>query len=64
MTATVSTSKDVKVVMADTSKEVDVIIGVLGDKEKNKGYIETEVPRCKTLGAAALQVVNDAKSGK
>ena len=62
--AAVSASKDAKVVMDDTSKEVDVIIAVLADKEKSNGFIETEVPKCKTLGAAALEVVNEAKSGK
>lgn len=64
--AAVSASKDAKLVLADTSKEVDVIVAVLGDKdkEKSKSFIETEVPKCKTLGAAALEVVNDAKSSK
>lgn len=62
--AAVGSSKDAKVVLADTSKEVDVIIAVLGDSTKSKAFIETEVPKCNSLGEAAVQVVADAKAGK
>lgn len=64
--AAVGSSKDAKMVLDDTSKEVDVIIAVLGnaDKSKSKAFIETEVPKCNTLGQAAVEVVNDAKASK
>ena len=62
--AAVGSSKDAKVVLADTSKEVDVIIAVLGDSTKSKAFIEAEVPKCNSLGEAAVQVVADAKAGK
>lgn len=64
--AAVGSSKDAKMVLDDTSKEVAVIIAVLGDadKSKSKAFIETEVPKCNTLGQAAVEVVNDAKASK
>ncbi len=62
--AAVGSSKEAKVVLDDTSKEVNVIIAVLGDKTKNDDFIKTEVPRCNSLGEAAVQVVADAKAGK
>ena len=62
--ASIGASKDTKVVQADMSKETDVIIALLGDKEKSKGFIDSEVPKCNTMGQAAVEVVNDSKSGK
>ena len=62
--ASIGASKDTKVVQADMSKETDVLIALLGDKEKSKGFIDTEVPKCNTMGQAAVEVVNDSKSGK
>ena len=62
--ASIGASKDTKVVQIDMSKETDVIIALLGDKEKSKGFISSEVPRCNTMGQAAVEVVNDSKSGK
>ena len=62
--ASIGSKKETAAVMADTSKESDAIIAVLGDKEKSKGFIDTEVPRCNTLGQAAFQVVNEPKTGE
>ena len=62
--AAVGSSKEAKVVLDDTSKEVDVIIAVLGDKTKSDAFIKNEVPKCNSLGQAAVEVVNDAKKAK
>ena len=62
--AAMGSSKETAVVMADTSKQSDAIIALLGNKEKSKGFIDSEIPRCNTLGQAAVQVVNDSKTGK
>ena len=62
--AAIGSSKDTKLVQVDMSKETDVIIALLGDKEKSKGFIDVEVPKCNTMGQAAVQVVDEAKSGK
>lgn len=62
--AAVSSSKEAKVVVDDTSKEVRVIIAVFGDKTKSDDFIKTEVPKCNLLGQAAVEVVNDAKKAK
>ena len=62
--AAVSPSKEAEAVQADTSKETDVIIAVLGDKTKSSAFIQSEVPKCNTLGQAAVEVVNDVKNGK
>lgn len=62
--AAVGSSKDAKVVLEDTSKEADVIIATLADKSKSSAFIDSEVPKCNSLGEAAVQVVNEAKSGK
>ena len=62
--AAIGSSKDTNVVQDDMSKETDVIIALLGDKEKSKGFIDVEVPKCNTMGQSALEVVNEAKSGK
>ena len=62
--ASISSSKETEAVQADTSKETDVIIAVLGDKNKSSDFIKSEVPKCNTLGQAAVEVVNDAKNGK
>ena len=62
--ASIGASKDTKVVQADMSKETDMIIALLGDKEKSKGFIDSEVPKCNSMGQAAVQVVNESKSSK
>ena len=62
--ASVGSNKEVKVVQTDTSTEVDAIIKILGDKDKSSDWIKTEVPKCKSLGEAAVQVVNESKSSK
>lgn len=62
--ASIGSKQETAAVMADTSKESDAIIAVLGDKEKSKGFIDTELPRCNTLGQAAIQVMNGPKTGK
>lgn len=62
--ASIGASKDTKVVQVDMSKETDAIIALLGDKEKSKGFIDSEVPKCNIMGQAAVEVVNDSKSGK
>ena len=62
--AAVTEKKAVEVVKADADKETDVIIAVLGDKSKSGAFIETEVPKCNTLGQAAVEVINDAKKSK
>ena len=62
--AAIGSSKDTNVVQDDMSKETDVIIALLGDKEKSKGFIDVEVPKCITMGQSAMEVVNEAKSAK
>lgn len=59
--ASVGSKKDTDTVVADTKKEEDVIIGILGDKSKSSDFIQTEVPKCKSLGAAAVEVINEKK---
>jgi hypothetical protein len=60
--AAVGSNKESKVVQDDTSKETDAIIAVLADKDKSDGFIKTEVPKCNTLGQAAVEVVNESKT--
>lgn len=62
--AAVGSTKDAKAVLDDTSKEVDVIIATLADKSKSSAFIDSEVPKCNSLGEAAVQVVAEAKAGK
>ena len=62
--ASISSKKETAAVMADTSTESKVIIAVLANNDKSKIFIETELPRCKTLGQAAVEVVNGSKAGK
>ncbi len=62
--ASIGSNKDTATVQADTSKETDVIIAVLADKDKSKPFIATEVPKCNTVGQAAVQVINESKTGK
>jgi hypothetical protein len=59
--ASVGSKKDTDTVVADTKKEEDVVIAILGDKSKSSDFIQTEVPKCKTLGEAAVQVINEKK---
>ena len=58
--AAIGANKDTKLVQADMAQETDVIIVLLGDKEKSKGFIDNEVPKCNTMGQAAIEVVNDS----
>lgn len=62
--ASIGGKKDTDTVIADTKKEQDVVIGILGDTSKSSDFIKTEVPKCKTLGEAAVEVVNEKKDGK
>lgn len=62
--ASIGSNNEAAIVMADTTKESDVIFAMLGDKDKSKGFIASEVPRCNTLGQAAVQVINEPKSSK
>ncbi len=62
--ASVSSKKETDAVIADTKKEQDAVIAILGDKSKSSGFIQTEVPKCKTLSEAAVEVINDTKKGK
>lgn len=62
--ASVSSKKETDAVIADTKVEQAAVIAILGDKSKSSGFIQTEVPKCKTLGEAAVEVINDAKKGK
>ena len=59
--ASVGSKKDTNAVVADTKKEEDAVIAILGDKSKSSDFIQTEVPKCKTLGEAAVQVINEKK---
>lgn len=60
--ASVGSKKEVDVVKADADKETDAIVAVLKDKDKKDAFISTEVPKCNTLGQAAVQVVSESKS--
>ena len=62
--AAVTEKKEVDVVKADADKETDAIIEILKDKSKSSAFIETEVPKCNTLGQAAVEVINDTKKSK
>lgn len=61
--ASVGSSKETDVVIADTKKEEDAIIGIFGssDKTKSSAFIQTEVPKCKTMGEAAVEVLAEKK---
>ena len=62
--ASVGSSKETDVVIADTKKEEDVIIAILGssDKAKSSAFIQSEVPKCKTMGEAAVEVLAEKKA--
>ena len=62
--ASVGSSKETDVVIADTKKEEDVIIAILGssDKTKSSAFIQSEVPKCKTMGEAAVEVLAEKKA--
>ncbi len=64
MVATLGSKKGVDVVQADVSKETDVLIGIISDKTTSDGFVKYDVPSCHKLGKAAVEVTNDAKSGK
>ncbi len=61
--ASVGGKKDTNTVIADTKKEEDVIIAILGssDKTKSSAFIQSEVPKCKTMGEAAIEVLAEKK---
>jgi hypothetical protein len=61
--ASVGSSKETDVVIADTKKEEDAIIGIFGgsDKSKSSAFIQTEVPKCKVMGEAAVEVLAEKK---
>ena len=62
--ASVGSSKETDVVIADTKKEEDVIIAILSssDKTKSSAFIQSEVPKCKTMGEAAVEVLAEKKA--
>lgn len=62
--ASIGGKKDTDTVIADTKKEQDVVVAILGDNAKSSDFIQTEVPKCKTLGEAAVEVVNEKKDAK
>jgi len=62
--ASIGGKKDTDTVIADTKKEQDVVMAILGDNSKSSNFIQTEIPKCKTLGEAAVEVVNEKKDGK
>ena len=61
--ASVGSSKETDVVIADTKKEEDRIIDIFGssDKSKSSAFIQTEVPKCKIMGEAAVEVLAEKK---
>ena len=62
--ATIGSKKDSKVVQGDVSKETDVLMDLVADKDKSSAWIEKDVPTCRDLGKAAIAVLDEAKSGK
>lgn len=62
--ASISSKKDTDAVIADTKVEQKAVIAILTDNAKSSDFIQTEVPKCKTLGEAAVEVINDTKKGK
>ena len=62
--ASVGSKKDTDTVIADTKKEQDAVIAIIGDKSKSDGFISTDVPKCKTMGEAAVEVLAEKKGGK
>lgn len=62
--ASVTSKKETDAVMADTRKEQDAVMAILGDNSKSSAFIETEVPKCKTLGEAAVEVINERSAAK
>ena len=62
--ASVGGKKDTDTVIADTKKEVDVVMDILGSSDKAKGsaFIQSEVPKCKTMGEAAVEVLAEKKA--
>lgn len=62
--AAVGSNKATKLVQADVSKETDMIVAVLGDNNKSKTFIDTEVPKCDMMGQAAIEVINQVKAAK
>ncbi|MDL2353145.1 MAG: hypothetical protein QFC78_09905 [Pseudomonadota bacterium] len=62
--AAVSSKKESAAVQADTMTESKAIINVLTDGEKGKDFVNTEMPKCNTLGQAAVEVVNETKASK
>ncbi len=59
--ASIGGKKETDVVIADTKQEKSVVIGVLGDSSKSDDFIKNEVPKCKTMGEAAVEVINEKK---
>jgi len=62
--ASVGGKKDTDTVIADTKKEQDAIIEIFGDSDKTKSsaFIQTEVPKCKVMGEAAVEVLAEKKA--
>lgn len=61
--ASLLSKKDTDAVFADTNQEKSAVIAILGDDSKSSDFIKTEVPKCKTLGEVALEVI-EKKGGK
>jgi len=61
--ASVGSKKDTDTVIADTKKEESAIVDILGgsDKTKSSAFIQNEVPKCKIMGEAAVEVLAEKK---
>jgi len=62
--ASIGAKKDTDTVFADTMKEKTAIIDIFGgsDKTKSSAFIQNEVPKCKTMGEAAVEVLAEKKA--
>lgn len=62
--ASLLSKKDTDTVFADTQHVEKSIVTILSDDTTSSTFIKEEIPRCKTLGQAAVEVINEKKSGK
>ena len=53
--------KDIDVVNADVTRESDLVMASLDDKAKGDAFYASDVPKCSSLGDAAIAVVNKPK---
>ena len=62
--ASIASKKDTDTVIADTKVEQKAVVAILTDNSKSSDFIQNEVPKCKTLGEAAVEVINEKSAAK